>query len=408
MKQRKIIFLLVLLVLLMLLPGCAYRRFPRREGRQPTVTWTALPVVETAVFTASPTAIASATPATAPAETVLIPSATVTETPIPTVTPTEMPTLTSTVTATTVPTMTPTPFQNILGSGNHPLKMTVDGRERTYILHVPSAAQDSQPLPLIVVLHGSYGTGRKMQLALGFDSYADAYGFYVAYPDAYQTPGENETARWNDGRGTLESSDQDIDDVAFLTGMVSEIGSLVAVDRSQVFVTGASNGGIMSYRLGCETSGVFTGIAPVIANIAEPIYGTCQPQPAIKFLAINGDADTFIPFEGGEVCSDVSRLFCEGGFVRSFSESVGRFAVANGCAASPQITILPMVIEDGTFVEEQRYTNCASGASVSGYIIHNGGHTWPPLKGQLDGSGQPTGNLDATELIVKFFLGISE
>jgi polyhydroxybutyrate depolymerase len=76
--------------------------------------------------------------------------------------------------------------------------MTVDGLERTYILHVPPAA--SEPLPLILVLHGTYGTGRKMQFGLGFDPHADQRGFYVAYPNptsAKPPAGTMGAARWN-------------------------------------------------------------------------------------------------------------------------------------------------------------------------------------------------------------------
>jgi len=179
-------------------------------------------------------------------------NATSSETTAPSPIPTEL--------STAEPTLAP--IQNLLSSGNHNISMTVDGLERSYILHVPPAA--NQPLPLIIVLHGTYGTGRKMEFGLGFDPYADQRGFYVAYPNAYQEPGESQTAHWNDGRGTLESSYAGIDDVKFIVSMVDDIGGQVPLDKRRVFVTGASNGGMMTYRLGCETSRVFAGITPVI------------------------------------------------------------------------------------------------------------------------------------------------
>src|SRR4249920_2969927 len=93
------------------------------------------------------------------------------------------------------------------------IKMTSNGLERQYILVTPSAPK-SQPLPLIVVLHGTVGTGSKMEEGLGFDRFASSHGVAIAYPDAYIEPGSRKTARWNDGRGTLESSRLKIDDVA--------------------------------------------------------------------------------------------------------------------------------------------------------------------------------------------------
>jgi polyhydroxybutyrate depolymerase len=280
--------------------------------------------------------------------------------------------------------------------------LDVDGRTRTWILRVPPSAENNEPLPLLVVLHGTYGTGSKMQRALGFDPYADQRGFYVAYPDAYQKTGGQDTARWNDGRGTLESSLQEIDDVLFITEMIAEIGRNVVLDASRVYVTGASNGGMMTYRLGCETANVFAGIAPVIANIPEPIFDACTPQATLAFLSINGSLDPFIPLDGGEVCENV-RFGCEGGWVVSQAQSAGKFVESNACQPDPLVTLLPVLEQDGTSVEQQTFPNCQHGAQVKAYIVQGGGHNWPPLPSQLQASGPRTKNLDATRIIVDFF-----
>ncbi len=290
-----------------------------------------------------------------------------------------------------------------LSAGDYDFALFVDGLERTYILHVPPQDQQGNGLPLIVVLHGTYGTGRKMQRGLGFDDYADERGFYVAYPTAYQEPGRNKTARWNDGRGTLESSQQGIDDVKFIVSMIGDIAGKVGLDESRVYVTGASNGGMMTYRLGCETAGVFAGVAPVIGNIPQPIFADCTPQTPIAFLAINGDEDPYIPISGGEVCENV-RFGCEGGRVASMADSVGLFAAANGCNLEAQSTVLPALVEDGTSIEQLDYGGCENGGQVTAYIVHHGGHAWPPMAPQVAGAGAETGNLDATQTIVDFFL----
>lgn len=292
------------------------------------------------------------------------------------------------------------PQSDSLRPGNHDLALEVDGRTRAFILHVPPAARQGQPLPLLIVLHGGGGTGQKMQRFLGFDSYADERGFYVAYPDSYQPPGERGTFHWNDGRGTERTAD--VDDVKFILEMIAEIGRRAPLDANRVYVTGASNGGMMTYRLGCETEGVFAGIAPVIANIPEPIFAACHPSAPVNFLAVNGSADPLIPLQGGEVCVDIP-FGCAGGRVVSQAESVGAFAAANGCDPAPQSVTLPVEVDDGTFVEQQTYVHCAGGARVLAYIVHNGGHTWPPRPGQLPAAGAQSRNLDATRLIVEFF-----
>lgn len=281
--------------------------------------------------------------------------------------------------------------------GNHHETLTVDERERVYTIHVPPQVEDNEPLPLIIVLHGSYGSGRKMQLGLGFDELADARGFLVAYPDAY------DGMRWNDGRGTLASSDEGVDDVAFIREMIDDIASQVTIDETQVFVTGASNGGMMAYRLGCDAADVLAGIAPVIGNLPEPLAESCVPSAPIAFLSINGVDDPLIPLDGGEVCAEV-RWGCEGGQVISAQESREVFAAANQCSLFPTSETLPTLVDDGTSVEKITYPDCQAGAPVVAYLVHNSGHTWPPLDPQLGISGQPTANLDATQVIVDFFL----
>ncbi len=289
---------------------------------------------------------------------------------------------------------------------------TKDGRERQYILHVPfDMENNNQLLPLVIVLHGTYGTGKKMQIGLGFDSYADQYGFMVAYPDAYTKKSEKQTTRWNDGRNVLESSKMNINDVSFILEMIEHINSKKPIDRQRIYVTGASNGGIMTYRLGCEASGTFAAIAPVIGNIADnqnssnsSYYYNCYPESPVSLLAINGDADPFIPFNGGEVCKGISKNFCEGGYVVSVEKSLQKFIKVNGCSGQYVSEFLPEIKNDGTKVEKRVY-DCRDNIEIISYIIHNGGHTWPPNTPQLgDKSGITSQNIDATKVIVEFFM----
>ncbi len=241
-----------------------------------------------------------------------------------------------------------------------------------------------------------------MQKTLGFDDYADVHGFFTAYPDAHQITGEGDSGRWNDGRGIEESSKCGMDDVKFLLEMIAEIGRLTLLDAGKIYVIGASNGGMMTYRLGCETDGVFAGIAPVIENIRQPIFESCQPAGPLAFVAINGSADPLIPLEGGEECKGI-RVGCKGRWVVLKNQSFGIFANMNGCDALPVIKRLPIEVEYGPTIEKQTYQNCNS-ASVQVCLVQSGGHTWRMLPGQLPAAGAQSKNLNATSVIVNFFL----
>lgn len=282
---------------------------------------------------------------------------------------------------------------------------TADGRERDYRLTLPKGG-GSGALPLIIVLHGTYGTAEKMERHLGFEAYADRYTVAIAYPNAYHEPRRRQTLRWNDGRGTLASSAAGIDDVAFMRALVADIGRHITLDKRRVYVTGASNGGMMAYRIGCEAADLVAGIAPVIGAVAQPIAASCKPSRAIPVLAIAGVDDPIVPFSGGAVCKDVRPGFCEGGDVIGAEASLARFAAAARCGGAPQAVALPPRKSDGTSILRVAYPACAGGARVIGLWVRGGGHAWPPLPSQLGPrrSGRSTANLDATDVIVRFFL----
>ena len=86
----------------------------------------------------------------------------------------------------------------VLAAGDEYRFTTPDGRPREYLLSVPARA-DGAALPLIIVLHGTYGTADKMEKHLGFEPYVERYRVVVAYPDAYRERGARRTLRWNDG-----------------------------------------------------------------------------------------------------------------------------------------------------------------------------------------------------------------
>ena len=52
---------------------------------------------------------------------------------------------------------------------------------RTAIVHRPGGLASGAPL--VIVLHGAYGSGEQTRSATGWDALADREGFVVAYPN---------------------------------------------------------------------------------------------------------------------------------------------------------------------------------------------------------------------------------
>jgi len=56
-------------------------------------------------------------------------------------------------------------------------RLEVDGRERSYELHVPKNYDGNQPIPLVLALHGRFGTGAGEEKRAHLDKLSDKHAF---------------------------------------------------------------------------------------------------------------------------------------------------------------------------------------------------------------------------------------
>jgi len=284
-------------------------------------------------------------------------------------------------------------------AGNLSKSLNHGGLERAYHLHIPSSYRNSMATPLLVALHGGGGNGQKMATLSRLSLLADQNGFMVAYPEAVEH-------HWNDGRGLSQyrSQRQNIDDVGFISRMIDDIAGDYNLDEKRVYVTGASNGAMMSLRLGCELADKITAMAPVIGSMPENLVSECAPARPVPLLMINGSHDPLVPWEGGYVHFLRKKL----GKIISVPQTIDFWVARNGCSPEPQITKEPDTDpDDGTRVQKGVYGQCADGADVVLYEIKGGGHTWPGGYQYLPEFliGKTNRDLNASETIWNFFNG---
>ena len=200
-----------------------------------------------------------------------------------------------------------------------------DGASRTWSEIVPGAcAARTARCPVLVALHGGGGGMGGAQFAggTGLSAQGAARGYIVLAPDAL---GDN----WNDGRPEIAAG---IDDVGFIRAMIADVGGRAGVDPARVFATGASNGGLMSYRLACEGGGAFRAVAPVIANMGTALIGRCRPAGNVSLFMIPGTADRLMPYGGGGVAAG----FGNRGTIVSSDRTLEFWRGAMGCGAAPR------------------------------------------------------------------------
>ena len=272
------------------------------------------------------------------------------------------------------------PDQLARGSSSH--RITVDGRERTFGLYVPASLPSGRAVPLVVMLHGGFGTGSQAEEAYGWDAEADRGGFVVAYPDGLNRA-------WAVGAGCCgQPGRQAVDDVAFIEAVVAAVGRLTPVDPDRVHATGMSNGALLSYRLACD-SRLFAAIAPV----AGTQLGDCaQPSP-VSIIHIHGGADRNIAFDGspGEGVAKIDGP--------SVSDVLAGWRAIGECG-EPVVSVEAPVTTS--------VARCASGREVELLLVAGVGHQWPGSRPKtavqkLLGLDPPSDALDATDVIWRFF-----
>lgn len=274
--------------------------------------------------------------------------------------------------------------------GYYTLHITYQGIQRQYVIFVPSSYKPSVAAPVVVHLHASdTAPDAEMRLSL-MASYSSARGYVVILPEAVN-------GVWNDGRGFAKIASGNADDVGFIDAVIADLASQMNLNQQKMYVTGMSNGGIMTYRLACERPNKFKAFAPVSGGLASEL--TCNPSTTAPLVIFQGVADPILPYNGGTVSPNRGNVLA--------TESVAlSFATKNNCNTTPIKTNLPDVdTTDGTTVTKWVYSGCRNGANVELYQIHGGGHTWPGgIQYDLESViGKTSRDVSATPLMWTFF-----
>jgi polyhydroxybutyrate depolymerase len=270
-------------------------------------------------------------------------------------------------------------------------EMEVGGRERTYLYHHPPGWNGDEKWPLVLSLHGRGGQGIGQERLTHMTDIADREGFIVAYPDGYRRS-------WHDARERGPAAEEGVDDVGFVSALIDHFVAHHSVDPSRVYVTGTSNGAVMSYRIACELADKIAAVGPVIGLMPDTPSYECKPSRPVPMMIFVGAADPLIPYEGGDVFGN------DRGRVLSAHATRAKWAELNGCeGADFQQTI--DVADDDTRVDEMRHSHCKDAAQVVLFSVQGGGHTWPNGEQYAPEAviGKTTRDIDASEELWAFF-----
>jgi len=240
--------------------------------------------------------------------------------------------------------------------------MSHGGLDRKYNVYVPEGYSNSDPIPLVLLLHGGFGSGTQLEdRSSRMDPIAEEEGFVTVYPWGY-------AATWNAGKCCGLSVFNDVDDVGFLLEVIARLSEQLCIDTARIFVTGMSNGGMMAHRLGCEAASTFAAVAPVAGSL---MVDSCEPSRPVSVLFIMGTDDAHQLWDGGVGCgpSKVPTL--------SVPDIIATWENANDCSGEDEEYL---EMGDGTCTKKGE---CEDDAEVVLCAIEGGGHSWPGGKPEV-------------------------
>ena len=274
--------------------------------------------------------------------------------------------------------------------GDHVRTMTVDGLQRSCVIHLPPGLDMGKHAALVLMIHGAAMNARMMQGFSGMNAQADAAGFIAVYPNG--TGMADTFLTWNSGG--LGPARKKPDDVAFLSALLDDLIKILKVDPRRIYAAGMSNGGMMCYRLAAEMSHRIAAIAAVAGTASPTNPPPGRPVPVIHF---HGTDDRVVPYAGPQKRDPHGMSF------QSVAETITAWVRINGCPAVPVIRTVPDRFADGTTVGITTYEPGRQGAEVVLVDIIGGGHTWPGQQPALSLIGKSTREISANRLIWDFF-----
>ncbi|MFT6716538.1 MAG: polyhydroxybutyrate depolymerase [Saprospiraceae bacterium] len=262
--------------------------------------------------------------------------------------------------------------------------LTWDGLTRYYRVHVPSTYSSSTPTPVIIVMHGGFGSGTQIETQSQLSIKADQEGFIVVYPDGVKSGLGIRT--WNADGCCGYAQTNNIDDVGFINNLLDTIINKYNIDTDKIYASGMSNGAFMSYRLACELSTRFAAIASVSGTMNVQ---NCLPTRQVPVIHFHSYLDGSVPYLGG----------IGSGPSNHYNPPID--SVLNVWKSKNSCTVVDTVQNDSDLLHVV-WSSCQCDNKLELYLTHDGGHSWHG--GQKTATGNDVSNMvSANDKMWSFF-----
>lgn len=267
---------------------------------------------------------------------------------------------------------------------------SLSGQNRRAIVYAPLEARAGKRKALLM-LHGGAGSADQVAQTTGFHKLGDRDGIVVCYPEGTEYNAGRHA--WSTGY-LLRDQLRDVDDVAFLDAVIDRLIQKAGVDPRHVYMTGSSNGAMMTFVYAQRRSNRLAGIAPVVGAMFSYTPAPSSPAP---LLMVNAELDDEVPLEGGWSRNPLVRVNQAAPY-KPYAETLAQWASWNVCEPTPTVRQDEVVIETS-------YRARPGGRPVVGLVLKGAEHGWPGVPSGR--GGPPTTTWQGTSEIWRWMQGLS-
>lgn len=253
-----------------------------------------------------------------------------------------------------------------------------DEKERCWFMIIPAQVTPSycmsESCPLLVDLHAYLEKPIEQSQVSGMAEIAGKEDTITVYPMGH------DDYSWNAGWCCGQASEQEVDDVGFITNLIDYMIDEWNNDVNRVYLSGWSNGCTLAQKITSEVSHYIAATSCMAHYLDDQVHSSYSPVPIMEF---HGLMDPWVPYGtqyGHSIVFDSSLNGDEGAL-----QNLEKWANANKCSGStPEMMEM---FEDYSVIG---YTDCENNAETLLVTLNLAGHN--PYSNEYTGTweGGPT------------------
>jgi polyhydroxybutyrate depolymerase len=249
---------------------------------------------------------------------------------------------------------------NITKPGDYREQMTVNGKQRSYEIHVPPSYKQGTPMPEVLMIHGISQDGDSFAQDTQMNAKADQKGFIAVYPEGNPILRNPTHRAWNVPNWDIVHPARHSDDVQFVSQVIDAVPQELSIDAKRVYVAGFSNGGMLAQEVASQNSDKVAAAALVGTALSGL---DLAPKEPVSVIDIHGTADPVVPFQDWDNSLHLVKM-------EPVSYTGAYWDQADGITKPGEPAV------HGNLIERDS-VNSRSGVEVKQIGIIGGVHEWP-------------------------------